>query len=481
MAKPRGNALKQIAGSRLRDAASVVARGAAKLADEQPPDVGVYTPTPSDQADALDASTQQLVQLQLQHLADQVDSPSLLTRALQNRPRRQLLSRKHVLPSVNDWSGLSAEGRAIYAMPENQGRLVRILDFVHEGERVVDIGSGQGSVGIRLIKSGRLERYCGIELSESAVESFHGMAAENNVAAADYEIKSGSAYDLASPTILAEQPTLITILEVLEHVPDPEGLVAAVAESMSDDTDLLVSVPLLGQIEHDWGHMSVFDGGRLRRLATDAGLHLHWVESVMGQWVFALMSRSPRQRDRIRSLPLSASPEDPPAPERYFFRPLSVTDSGVVGISALVENRDSLSLEVADNSVKVTNDNGWAGFTVYKPHMDVIRLHVQTEGNLTNGMAHFRHEGKTVEWWEFNDLELERLANGKTLVLRRGFDNQRAHNNTVPGQSVDRLELVVRSNGPVSIALHRAAYLPEIADPSQLRSKMFGPTTVSRR
>src|SRR5699024_2685891 len=72
------------------------------------------------------------------------------------------------------------------------------------------------------------------------------------------------------------------------------------ADVLPEGADLLFSVPLFGRLESVWGHLSVFDVARLKRMLAGAGLIAHHVEPVANTWTFVVASKSSEPSERVR-------------------------------------------------------------------------------------------------------------------------------------------------------------------------------------
>ena len=91
-----------------------------------------------------------------------------------------------------------------------------------EAARVLDIGCGGGLLCEALHALGA--RVTGIDLAPAMLESARLHAAERGVAI-DYRLLSAEALAAAEPGSF----DVVTCMEMIEHVPDPAGIVAAVA------------------------------------------------------------------------------------------------------------------------------------------------------------------------------------------------------------------------------------------------------------
>ena len=112
----------------------------------------------------------------------------------------------------------------------NFSKISNILPELKTGIKVLDIGSGYGGVSWELIKMGY--DVTAIEISEKAsvVLKERGF----NV------IKK----DITNPLDLNESYNIVLILDVLEHIFDPVGLLKETKKVLNDDGCIIISVPL---------------------------------------------------------------------------------------------------------------------------------------------------------------------------------------------------------------------------------------------
>lgn len=153
-------------------------------------------------------------------------------------------------------------------------RAAIVAEFVEPGWSLLDLGCGDGSflACLRaLVPDLRLE---GADVSEQALDVCRGRGFDT------------TQIDLAQPGIqLSGEHDVVTLLEVIEHVPDAESLVLAAARHAR--RHVIVSVPNYGFIEN-----------RVRLLAGRAPLdnvvhhvreHLrHWTRTDFREWAGAL-------------------------------------------------------------------------------------------------------------------------------------------------------------------------------------------------
>ncbi|MFN8051407.1 MAG: class I SAM-dependent methyltransferase [Acidimicrobiales bacterium] len=122
------------------------------------------------------------------------------------------------------------------------------------GTTVVDVGSGLGYLTAALRGAG-YEAW-GLDLSEEAV-------ARANRRFGDW-YRQGDAMDVADATNI--RPDVIVALELIEHVHEPVGLLAAMASQVADGGEVIVSTPNRTRLPSD------------RLYETDAPpVHLRWI------------------------------------------------------------------------------------------------------------------------------------------------------------------------------------------------------------
>jgi 2-polyprenyl-6-hydroxyphenyl methylase / 3-demethylubiquinone-9 3-methyltransferase len=91
-----------------------------------------------------------------------------------------------------------------------------------KGARIADVGCGGGALSEALAAHGA--QVIGVDLSEAMIEVARLHAAASGLPV-DYQL-------LGAETLAAQQPhsfDVVTCMELIEHVPDPPGLVAALA------------------------------------------------------------------------------------------------------------------------------------------------------------------------------------------------------------------------------------------------------------
>jgi len=193
---------------------------------------------------------------------------------------------------------------AMYESPTNLARFRRTLDFVLEGDRVLEVGIGRGYLGTRVLREGGASAYLGIDLLEEYAAATRQTLAANGLDDRG-TAETGDLYELTRDQVEEFGADLLICCEVIEHVPDPEAALRVLADALPDGTDLLISTPLLGRLEAVWEHVAIFGVARLQRMLESAGLTVHHVEPLANQWVLLLASR-PIPQSAARPSPRAA-------------------------------------------------------------------------------------------------------------------------------------------------------------------------------
>ncbi|NYI71448.1 2-polyprenyl-3-methyl-5-hydroxy-6-metoxy-1,4-benzoquinol methylase [Naumannella cuiyingiana] len=222
-------------------------------------------------------------------------------------------------------SGMSLKSHESKA---NKLRYRRTMDFAREGDRIFDVGFGQGYLAAQLLRGVGVASYHGIDLVDTFVGRCGRLFAANGLEDADIQLEIGDLFDLTRERVEAAGASLVICCEVLEHVPDPERALRVLADALPDGAELVFSVPLHGRIENIWGHLTVFDVARLKSMVEQAGLYVHHVEPLANVWSFVVVSRSPERSERVAeaarrpavssAVPLSRTRDFVPVPAASF-------------------------------------------------------------------------------------------------------------------------------------------------------------------
>ena len=178
----------------------------------------------------------------------------------------------------------------------------RVLDVVEPGDRVLDIGVNYGYLAGVLLRDGRLSAYTGLDLSEHLLEAVQQMREVNSLTDVPCKLAVQNLYDLTPEWVAETDPDLVVLLEVLEHVPNAEQALTTIARCIRPDAAIVFSLPVLGRLEACWGHVSMFDTARVRRMIASAGLIVQHVEAVHDTWQLVVVSPTNRVLPRVVGL-----------------------------------------------------------------------------------------------------------------------------------------------------------------------------------
>ncbi|HEX2361422.1 MAG TPA: methyltransferase domain-containing protein [Jiangellaceae bacterium] len=206
------------------------------------------------------------------------------------------------LPTLTPWPKLPDRSRRIYGNRGNMTRVWRVCRFLSSDDRVLDIGIAHGWLPGMIARAVGPRYYAGVDVDASRFDSVWQMAQVNGIDASGWFIGVKNLYDLTADWVTTHDPTIVLLLEVLEHLPDAQLALTTIANAIPPDTELLFSVPMFGRVESCWGHVSLFDADRVRQLCAKAGLVVHWVEPVANTWQLLLVSRSTEPPARLARL-----------------------------------------------------------------------------------------------------------------------------------------------------------------------------------
>ncbi|WP_109505235.1 class I SAM-dependent methyltransferase [Nocardioides speluncae] len=386
---------------------------------------------------------------------------------------------------------VSERDRAMYETPTNLSRFRRTLDFVLEGDRVLEVGIGRGYLGTRIMREAGAASYLGLDIVEENATATR-QTLEVNGYAARATARVGDLYDLTRADV--EGSDLLVCCEVIEHVPDPELALQVLAESLPDSTELLVTTPLLGRLETVWEHVAIFGVARLQQLMERAGLTVHHVEPVANQWVLILCSRGGGPSARAAQAVSRGAPDvRPVAPadrptrvtnvdirkiepqaSRWNKRLASVTtelvDAPPLGEEYAEEPADGWALAVRLEALPpdgLDDESGrYGGVAFACPDGDgVVGVRFELELVEVSGAvtfyADFHQAGARVARWKW-DLQEKPKKPRPTFVLRPGLKGHYFRPLSIGDvRTADTLEIFaeLRSGATVEFRLHRLAWV----------------------
>jgi hypothetical protein len=316
------------------------------------------------------------------------------------------------LEPLDAWEGLPEGSLKAYESGANQVRMRRVLDMVERGDRILDIGIGLGYLTTLFVRSGLPEYYCGVDIVDEYIESTQEALRHHGLMGDDIHLEVRSVYDLTPEWVGEHRPTLVTLFEVLEHVPDAGGALRVIGEAMDDGASLLFTVPMFGRLEGIFGHASVFDRDRITTLCAEAGLTIQYVEPLHNTWVLTLATKGPQPPRRLLRGAAAPVPKPEVPPRNYVFVPVELDeDAGahaprgrsVDGRSSVTRTPDGLRCDVRVPSGEGGPRTGGFGFEVRSPQvlrMQVIYHHPEAIDAVR--LDAFGPDGRVGRWkWVF--------------------------------------------------------------------------------
>jgi 2-polyprenyl-3-methyl-5-hydroxy-6-metoxy-1,4-benzoquinol methylase len=145
--------------------------------------------------------------------------------------------------------------------------IVRLLGLSGAGDRVLDVGSGQGDLLRELQRMYPAAELCGLEYSQAGVEISSRKVPSATFVQCDLLQRSDP------PINLASWATHAVCSEVLEHVEDPGRLLVNARAFMRDGCRLVVTVPggPMSAFDRHIGHRRHFGPASLRALMAKSG------------------------------------------------------------------------------------------------------------------------------------------------------------------------------------------------------------------
>jgi SAM-dependent methyltransferase len=353
------------------------------------------------------------------------------------------------------------------ASETNHTRVRRLLDFVVSGDRLLEIGVGFGYITGVLMRDTGISGYAGIDITEKQIAAAQRVAKVYNVASIPVHLEVVNLYDLTPEWVDKHDPDLVLLLEVLEHVPDAEGALETVARSVREDAAILFSVPTNGRIEHVWGHVSIFDGARIRAMCAQAGLVIQHIETVQDQWVFVLATRSsPVPARLIELMHRSPAPESDRAQAipRFIGIPttaVTLERNRRAGKATLEHDRDGVAHLTVGSRRSLRTQTAAVRFPVPGDLRLRLELSFDEPRSVKSVEINFRGaRGMRPVRWIWDCIRQPAASDRKTYVLRPGKRTGpfRPLGATKAGDAVTA-EIIVktRPRGRVSLSLHRLA------------------------
>ena len=215
---------------------------------------------------------------------------------------------------LDPWPDLPERTYATYIGGNNHVRVARVLDFLEQDERILDIGFGFGYLTSAVMRTGLPAHYSGIDLTQRFVDTTRNGLRANGISDEHVQLEVGDLYALTREWVAERDPTLVLLLEVLEHVPDPDRAFAVLGKVLPPGSSILFTVPMMGRLEGVLGHSTIYDRYRIEHLCRSAGLTIQYVEPLHNIWTLVLATTTPDIPTRLSQIARLPLPEEPPGP-----------------------------------------------------------------------------------------------------------------------------------------------------------------------
>lgn len=328
---------------------------------------------------------------------------------------------------LDPWPGLPPKAEKAFTRGADLARLRRILDLVSPGDRVLEIGTGQGYMAGVLLRDRKLEHYCGVDINPRLIDAVQAMAPANDLDLSSHHVQVMDLFDLTPEFVAQHRPDVALLLEVVEHVDDPEAALRTVSSVLDDDTMLVFSVPLLGRIEACWGHLSLFDDRRVQSLCDDADLLIQHVEVVQNQWVLIVCARTEITADRLAGLRrgFGAESAPPPGEDAYDLRRIRLDpDADELAVAKGTPAAKTVTVVPDRVGVEVTVQGGRGGVRMATPDAGVVRIELSfADAEKVSGVWVRQHDrdGRSLAAWFWSAGAAELHERFITYVFRPGI------------------------------------------------------------
>ena len=376
------------------------------------------------------------------------------------------------VPILDRWPTLPATSYATYIEGTNPVRIARVLDFLQPGDRVLDIGIGYGYLTTVMARSGLLEYYCGVDLTQRYIDTTLEGLEWNGVSTDAIHLEVNDLYKLTPEWVAEHRPDFVLVLEVLEHVPDTEGALRHLASILGPGTSVMFTVPMIGRLEGVWGHRSLFDQQRIRRLCEAAGLTIQYVEPLHNVWTLVLATTTPDVPDRLLSAASAPGPVvEETVPHDYVFQDVDIKKPGGEfrrsgrpkrGRAVVRRIRGGLRCEVSSTTATTAPYYGGLALPIEAPA--VIRLQVRyDDAQAIDSVYVDGYDGEErVARWKWSLAEVPPTADTIVHVIKPGPSGRFKPVGRMQVERINRIEIYIQLEDEADHAnftLLRAAYV----------------------
>lgn len=209
--------------------------------------------------------------------------------------------------AANSVVNLENKFRQISSFPHlsesNTKRISQVLETVWglQPGQIIDVGGGSGAIAVMILsflekKDIPLKNYLLTDIQKQFESpNFTPKVVRECKQYFDLDIIKSSYFDVFSSNLSdlidLEIDSLFLLLEVIEHVPNPEKFLSKLSATLPLHSKLLLTTPLLGSLETTRGHINVYPTMRLLRMFEKAGLEVENTWTCSNQWSFWILRK----------------------------------------------------------------------------------------------------------------------------------------------------------------------------------------------
>lgn len=169
-------------------------------------------------------------------------------------------------------------------------RLAQLTQKIPTNFHLIDIGLGSGFASTLFCMNSAPQSYFGLDISPSSVDSCLELISDNgiiNARLAVLDAMTVEAEEQIGAAARVDPPaTCVLLFEVLEHLNNAFEFLRQIAGSLVTDNKLLLTVPLLGKIEHFRTHLQFIPCETLITVLHEAGFEMEEISVIAGTWLF---------------------------------------------------------------------------------------------------------------------------------------------------------------------------------------------------
>lgn len=169
-------------------------------------------------------------------------------------------------------------------------RFARITRNIPPNFNLIDIGLGDGFMSSLLCMNSSPKNYMGIDISQSSVDSCLELMSANGLENIQFfvlDAMTGEAQEqIGAAARVDPSETCVLLFEVLEHLTNAHVFLEQLGSSLVTGNKLLLTIPLLGKIEHFRTHLQFVPCRTLVSLLCQLGFEIEDLNVIAGTWLF---------------------------------------------------------------------------------------------------------------------------------------------------------------------------------------------------